>query len=133
MGHRLKIVMGYVTAQVDGAHSRAAGPNTPPIRPATRCGLRGLVDVDAVGERAAVGVAQLRGDDRCWFLLAAIAGAGACRSMWGWASRPTSAAGLAKAWLQANAMDKVFGTHRADRPGRLEPTGPGARRPAIAR
>jgi hypothetical protein len=56
-------------------------PPTPPTHPAPLSGTRPrsagqvwarsgeLVDVDPLGDRAAVGMAQLCGDDGCWFLL----------------------------------------------------------------
>jgi hypothetical protein len=66
------------------------------------------MDIDALGEGAAVGTAQLGGDDAGRFLaammlagslLAAMADASAWRSRCGWAASPTLAARRAKARL----------------------------------
>jgi hypothetical protein len=61
------------------------------------------VEVDPLGEPAAVGMAQLRGDDAGGSFSAAIAEANACRSMCGWAASPTLEARRAKARLWASS------------------------------
>jgi hypothetical protein len=105
-------------------------PAVPPWPPAEHaldqpghpgCGLRELVDLDPLGERAAVGVAQLRGDDGYWFLVGRHRRGKRMAEHVGWATRPTPLASLAKprlAWLGLSTVPRSVRNTRSSSRGR---------------
>jgi hypothetical protein len=78
------------------------------------------MDVDALGERAAVGMAQLGGDDAGWFLAGRHRRGQGMAQQVGWAASPTLAAKRAKArvaWLGLTAVPRSARNTRSSSTG----------------